>query len=348
MPPTSSSPLNTATAPHNFGIFRTGTTANVIMSLFPLWTHEVRGVLLPEALLFEHVPLHRALVRHWIDSEHTEMGGLLLPRDPFDMDAKEPFLQVTKEGMKRARKNKTLVMPTSLEEEVAVGDDEWNGVRNPSFSAFAPEDRSAAGPASTTPPPLPPDAPCLRVDITLFIVRRELEASPALQPFDPARWDPASYAVWRDLHTNLAPVLHDECRRLDSVHLPRDAAALLRRVMHTHFDDCGLVFGALWWGFGLGAMAGISLRTFMRGMLTDMFMVYHVQQRPPPVSTLFNPRTLDRGQRMCASCLALMLGSGRMMRCPCGLVYYCDRACQVADWRVHRVVCRKKGGGLFV
>ena len=55
---------------------------------------------------------------------------------------------------------------------------------------------------------------------------------------------------------------------------------------------------------------------------------------------LFNPRTCDRGQRMCARCLSLMLGAGRMMRCPCAQVYYCDVDCQKADWGVHRMVCR--------
>ena len=356
MPPASSptaSPPLSVSAPHSFGIFQTtGATANVVMSLFPLWTHAVRGAALPEARLFEHVPLHPALVRHWIDSEHTALGGLLLPRDPFDMGAKEPFLQVTKAGYPGGgtpNRRTLVVMPGrggAEEEEVVVNDDgEWPGAGffNLSCSSFAPEDYHHCSPPPQQPLPLPPAAPCLRVDISLFVFRRELSASSALQPFDPARWHPASYAAWCDLHANLAPVLHEECARFNSASLPRDPAALLRRVMHTHFDDCGLVFGALWWGFGFGALAGIGLRTFMRGMLTDMFMVYHVQPRPPPISTLFSPRTIDRGQRMCASCLALMLGPGRMMRCPCGRVYYCGRECQLADWRVHRAVCRGAG-----
>jgi hypothetical protein len=318
-------------------------TANVVMSLFPLWAHDVRGVSLPLPLLFEHVPLPPALLQHWVDSEYTALGGLLFPRDPFDMGAMEPFVQIVKQRDASFRRRHTLVGE----------EDAWYGARNPSCSKFL---REECYPDSVTRTGIPapiipafPDAPRLMVDLTLYMVRRDhLEDSPDLQPFDARKWHPVSYAVWLDLYTNLAPVLQRECAPLSTTARPLDACNYLRRVMRTHFDDCGLLFSRIWWDFGFGAMVGINLRTFMRGMLTDMFMVYYILPQPPPVRTLFNPRTCERGQRMCAHCLVLMHGTGRMMRCPCGLVYYCGADCQRADWRGHRKVCgvgsRRCGG----
>jgi len=319
-------------------VFRSRATANVVMSLFPLWAHDVRGVSLPLPLLFEHVPLHRALVQHWVDSEHTALGGLLFPRDPFDLDALEPFVQIIKQRDARFGRRRSLVEGTEEEE------DAWHGARNPSCSKFLREECVPDSVARTGIPPskIPafPGEQRLMVDLTLYLVRRDrLETSPDLQPFDARKWHPVSYAVWRDLYLNLAPVLQRECASLGTPAHPFDACIYLRRVMRTHFDDCGLLFSRIWWDFGFGAMAGIDLRTFMRGMITDMFMVYYILPQPPPVRTLFNPRTCERGQRMCAHCLVLMHGTGRMMRCPCGLVYYCNAACQRADWGVHKKVC---------
>ena len=109
--------------------------------------------------------------------------------------------------------------------------------------------------------------------------------------------------------------------------------------MHTHFNDFGLVFGTMWRGFGLGEMVNETLKDFMRGILMDMFMTYNTKSAPPQLPPLFNAHTVRSGQRVCAKCMAFRLGSGRMMRCPCHQVYYCSRACQKADWKVHRVVC---------
>ena len=109
--------------------------------------------------------------------------------------------------------------------------------------------------------------------------------------------------------------------------------------MHTHFADFGLVFGMLWWEFGLRAMVGADLHDFMREALTRMFVVYHSGAIPllPP---LFNPATMGSGQRICAKCLTFRLGTGHMMRCGrCRQVYYCTVACQKADWKAHRITC---------
>ena len=303
-------------------------TANVVMSLYPLWAREVVGVSLPVHLLYQYVPLHEVLIRQWVDSEETVLGGLLLPRKPFDMDSNEPFLQIIKQGTERSH----LFKNSSARDIEPVKTDDFMCDSKYPNRMVVPVPRIKHG------------ARHIKVDITLFVIRRDLHPSAELQPFDRATWNPISYAVWCGLHERLGPVMQAEFDSHTNDNLPRNASEFLRRVMHTHFADFGLVFGKLWWDFGLGAMVvPIDLRSFMRGMLADMFMTYHANPGPPPFETLFNPRACDRGQRMCAECLALMLGSGKMMRCPCGQVYYCDANCQNAHWKTHRAVCGKRG-----
>jgi len=313
-------------------VFQSRATANVVMSLYPLWSREVVGVSLPVDLIIEHVPLQEVLVRHWIKSDDTVLGGLLFPRKPFEMHLQEPFIQITKQGMRltssRRAVYRSFVDPLILSDFVV---DEPGPVL---------EDAVAVSPALPT--DASPMVQHIKVNLTLFVFRRDLKESDTLQPYTRASgWNLISYLVWCELHATLAPVVQsgfDACRRSET---PIDACALLRRVMHTHFDDFGLVFGKIWWDFGLGAMiTPVDLRSFMRCMLLDMFVTYYTLPVPPPIRTLFNPRTCDRGQRMCARCLSLMLGAGRMMRCPCAQVYYCDVDCQKADWGVHRMVCR--------
>ena len=302
------------------------------MSIFPLWMHELTGVTILQRRLFEHVPLHRVLISHWLNSNDKLLGGLLFPRGPFDMASLGPFVQILKHGLKGV----------SAEEDAETMEKRYDHLSY-AFRGEPIDDDD------DDPPPSLVDEPIeqrIKVDLTLFVARRELCSSTDLQPFDPITWSsPTSYVVWCDLYNNFAPIMQEECSALKSNTLPDEACDLIRRVMHTHFNDFGMVFGKIWWDFGLGSMipcARVNLRSFMRGMLTDMFMVYHMHPSPPPVLTLFNPRSNAPGQRMCAHCLALMLGKGQMMRCPCGQVYYCDGGCQKANWKVHRVMCGEK------
>ena len=331
--------INNSSGSRNFRVFQSRSTANITMSIFPLWTHELPGVTISRRLLFEHVPLHRVLISHWLKSNDKLLGGLLFPRGPFEMASLCPFVQILKHGLKGVKSEDTESMEKRYDhlsfvfrgEPVDEDDDERFNER---YDAI--------------PPTLVDEPPekMIKVDLTLFVSRRELCSSTELQPFDAdGAWNPESYVVWCDLYDHFAPIMQEECAALKSNILPASACNLLRRVMHTHFDDFGIVFGKVWWNFGLCAMipcARVNLRSFMRGMLTDMFMVYHMLPSPPPVLTLFNPRSNAPGQRMCACCLALMLGKGQMMRCPCGQVYYCDDGCQKAHWKVHRLVCGGK------
>jgi len=184
----------------------------------------------------------------------------------------------------------------------------------------------------------------INVDITLSLFRRELLPSHDLQPFDPAVWHPAAYEVWHYFYADFAPIIESECDAACSNRFPSGACVLFRRMMHTHFADCGLVFGSMWWKFGLADMTNVSLHIFMRGMLAGMFKAYYFAPTPPAVlPPLFNAVTLGSGQRVCAGCMTFRLGTGQMKRCPCQQVYYCSAACQTANWKVHRVVCGKGG-----
>jgi hypothetical protein len=314
-------------------VFHSQATANVVMSLYPLWAREITGVSLPVHLLYVHVPLDEVRVRHWVESEETVLGGLLLPRRPFDMDSVEPFLQIIRQDTERSHKSKNSpawdIVPVKSDDFLCG---EGCDVKYPN-RVIVPAPKIK----------IPRGTPFLKVNITLFVFRRDLHSSVELQCFDSSIWNPISYAIWCGLYENLGPVMQEAFDSHNNDELPRNACEHLRRVMHTHFEDFGMIFGKLWWDFGLGAMVvPIDIRSFMRGMLADMFTTYHISPDPPLIGTFFNPRTCDPGQRMCAECLSLMLGSGKMMRCPCAQVYYCDSNCQKAHWKTHRVVCGKR------
>ena len=280
--------------------YRSLAVDTVSISMFPLWNKEVLGVTIPVDSIYNWVPLSDVLVRHWVKSEIV--GGLVFPRQPLDLESRDPFVQIRKHDEKAAL-----------------------------FYAKK---------SSKTPFVL-----SMKVNISIFVCRRELLPSVSLQPFDARIWNPVSYVVWCSLYSTLPPIMEEECAFNGDARLPSGACSLFRRMMHTHFADFGYVFGTLFWEFGLGAHLCKKLRkldhlrNFMREVLTDVFLVYNAMELPPSMPALFNPVTLEAGQRICGKCLAYMLGSGQMLRCPCAQVYYCDAACQKADWKVHRKVC---------
>lgn len=204
--------------------------------------------------------------------------------------------------------------------------------------------------------PTDAESATMRADITLHIFRRQVGEASELQPFDPAVWSPEAYDMWRLMHAETAPALEEECDYRAGTckkKLPRGACLLFRRMMHTHFADCGWVFSdKIWRGFGLGRMmmvpsSGHEIASFMHRLLVGMFLQYNASDEPPPPASLpplYNPATMGSGQRVCAQCLAFRLGSGLMMRCPCREVYYCSKECQLKDWKVHRTVCGAGGG----
>jgi hypothetical protein len=204
-------------------------------------------------------------------------------------------------------------------------------------------DRSAAvhGP--------PFDGSLIMVDLDLQVFRRDLSSpdiGEGLPPFDPSIWHRESYERWSVMHARMGPIIEEEARGRATA-IPSGACALFRRMMRAHFDDGALIFGQMWWSFGLRDIAGgESLHDFMRGMLLHMFSSYYARPTTPHTALppCFDTVTVDPAQRVCAECLTFMLGHGRMLRCPCHHVYYCSKACQVANWKVHRVLCTSPVG----
>lgn len=178
----------------------------------------------------------------------------------------------------------------------------------------------------------------ISVDIDLHVFRRELDTSTALQPFDATIWNADAYAVWEHMHANFAPIYESEAVG----RMPLATCDFFRRMMHTHFDDCAMIFGKIWWGFGLGTVVEVSTYDFIRDILMRMSMRY-ITDAGSDASMLqphFAPRT-HNGQRVCGRCLMFRLGRGNMRRCSsCRQVYYCSKDCQGADWRAHRPACR--------
>jgi ribosomal protein S27AE len=286
-----------------------------MIKLNALWSHSLADVPLPVSRIFEYVPIAPALVRHWLGSSGT-VGGLIFPVQPLDMESKDLRLQIVK------------------------------------HSPIA----ASVDPLST-----------LRADIHILVFRRDLSSlSTELQPFDPALWDPVSYERWRFMHSEFATVVEEELNLTGNARFPSDGCALFRRMMRAHFQDFGMLFGRMWVGFGLRELVGEPLHDFMQQMLLMMFLSYHAPDSPPPpLPPCYSAATVDPGQRVCAKCLTFMLGHGRMKRCGrchqvrgwCDVclmqdrradrglqVYYCSKACQTADWEIHRVVCGAPDG----
>jgi hypothetical protein len=297
--------------------YQTLAADNVMIKLNALWSHSLADVPLPVSRIFEYVPIAPALVRHWLGSSGT-VGGLIFPVQPLDMESKDLRLQIVK------------------------------------HSPIA----ASVDPLST-----------LRADIHILVFRRDLSSlSTELQPFDPALWDPVSYERWRFMHSEFATVVEEELNLTGNARFPSDGCALFRRMMRAHFQDFGMLFGRMWVGFGLRELVGEPLHDFMQQMLLMMFLSYHAPDSPPPpLPPCYSATTVDPGQRVCAKCLTFMLGHGRMKRCGkchqvrggggCAVclmqdgradrglqVYYCSKACQTADWEIHRVVCGAPDG----
>jgi hypothetical protein len=280
--------------------FQTLAVDTVRLTMNPLWSHEWTRVALPIPRLFDHVPISPALLRHWLRSASGDLGGLVFPGSHMRMTSPEPRLQIQK------------------------------------------SDRTAAVVSG------PPFVGSLLVDLELQVFRRDLSApdvGEGLPPYDPSIWHRESYERWSVMHARLAPIVEEEARGYEAA-LPSGACALFRRMMRVHFNDAALIFGQMWWSFGLRELAGCeSLHDFMRGMLMHMFTAYYVHQGSPTkalrasLPPSFDAVTVAPAQRVCAKCLLFVLGSGRMLRCPCHKVYYCSKACQLSDWGVHRVLC---------
>lgn len=183
------------------------------------------------------------------------------------------------------------------------------------------------------------NATSIQANISLYVFRREILESSELQPFDPAVWHPEAYESWCYMYDTFADAVGMECDA--DPQYPTEATLFVRRMMHTHFSDMGMIFSKkIWLDFGLGSMIHQTPHEFMRHMLMCMFMAYNSASIDLP--PLFNAVTRHgSGRRVCAKCMIFKRGPGKMMRCPCQQVYYCDKTCQREDWKVHKLVCGK-------
>ena len=347
--------------------FQTLAVDTVRITVNALWCAHWTNVALPVSRLFSHVPVAPALIRHWLhqppptsDQQKQQLGGLVFPVNHMCTTSKVPRLHI--------EKSKVVV------------------------------DAAAGGTCGTTTTTLLPPAneeEVLRVDLDLQVFRRDLSTTTTttidndekdedlrlLPPFDPALgWRAESYERWRYMYATLPPMIEEEELAIIRARRrggsggggggrasssfppppPSHAAALFRRMMRAHSDDAAIIFGQMWWSFGLrDLLVGEdeeSLHVFMRRVLMGMFSAYYSsgvyqtqQEEGQPAALLlpaaavlppcFDAVTVDPAQRLCAACLVTMLGSGRMLRCPCHKVYYCSKACQLANWGVHRVLC---------
>ena len=264
------------------GVHQTLVADSVGMLLNALWGHTMSRIMLPVQRIFDHVPIAPPLIRVWLKSSDSKIGGLTFPQPHLDVGSKIPRILINKH-------------------DPSVG--------------YQSE-------------------PSILVDIDLYVFCRDFDPSPELQPFDPAVWNPAMYGEWRHLCSSLTPMAEagfDGC--------PPGGGMLFRRMMRTHFEDFGLIFGRrIWSEFGLSEMVGT--REFMRTMLLEMYCSYNSDPlRLPPLSNVF---TIKPGQRVCGKCMIFKLGRDQMMRCPCQQVYYCSKVCQKQDWKTHSVTCSAK------
>jgi hypothetical protein len=298
-----------ASVEQNPRAFQTLATDKLQLLVSPLWTRSILNVTLPIQKIFDNVPMNPVLIRHWLKHDDGKQGGLMFPRAPLDFESRTLSIHILKHNSEAPVAKRV----------------NMHGNFHPRADGILPS------------APVPTTVPSIQVDLNLFVFPRALLPHPALQPFDPAVWNPQSYGIWAHLHTNFAPILDEE----SDGRIPSGSATVFRRMMHTHFADCGLLFGDMWWKFGLGDILGDNntLYTFMRNTLTDMFFIYNAVPSAPSLTPFFNAVTMGSGQRVCATCLATRLGSAQMMRCTCHQVYYCSVACQRANWKVHKVVC---------
>jgi hypothetical protein len=288
-------------------VYRSLATDNINFLVNPIWTRSVLNVMLPVQKIFDHVPMNPVLIRHWLKQSNGIQGGLLFPRPPLEYESRTPSIQILKHRVDAAASETGYFLHSK-----------------------------ASGILLSRAPPTASAAPSIRVDLNLFVFRRELLPCPDLQRFDPAVWHPNSYELWVHLHTMYAPILDEE----SNGRIPPGSTTVFRRIMHTHFEDCGLLFGDMWWKFGLSDILSDSdPYTFMRNTLTDMFLIYTAVPSAPLLTPFSNAVTMGSGQRICANCLATKMGSAQMMRCKCHQVYYCSTACQKANWKLHREVC---------
>jgi hypothetical protein len=290
----------------NSSVHRSLATDNVTMLVAPMWARSVIGVNLPVQKIFDHVSMNPVLIRHWLKDSSGIQSGLMFPRLPLDFESRILAVQILK-----------------------------HSVNGPIKSNQISDHHPRADGVLRRAPPTASTAPSIQADLHLFVFRRELLDHAELDRFDPTGWRPESYATWVDMFVRYAPVLEYEVNG----RMPRGACVLFRRIMHTHYADCGLLFGDIWWKFGLGDMIRDSLYVVMRGMLTDLFFIYSIVTSPPALPAFFNAVTVDSVQRMCAACLSSKIGAAQMKRCPCHQVYYCSIACQKANWKVHQTVC---------
>ena len=262
--------------------YQTRAADNVRLTINPVWSYSLLGVAIPAQRLFDHVPIHPALIRHWLRSEQS--GGLVFPAPMLDMESLEPKVHIQKTRTPSGLPSSTLVIYVDIH-----------------LHLFR-----RAMPATTALPPFDPAV--WRADS--YAMWRYMHAEFAVMLEEEIEYaGDATRAVF-------PPAQEDQCalfRRMMRAHF-EDCGLVFGKVWH----DFGL--GAL--VEDADDHQNNTKHTFMRGMLLELFLAYHAQSAPPPLPLppCCNAATVDPGQHICAQCLEFKLGRGLMMRCPCKTV----------------------------
>ena len=64
-----------------------------------LWDHTIENVKLPTKQVFDFVPFHPTLIRHWMKNESTQPCALMFPRSHFDTESRDPTIRILKSSV---------------------------------------------------------------------------------------------------------------------------------------------------------------------------------------------------------------------------------------------------------
>ena len=74
--------------------YQTRAADNVRITINPVWSYNLIGVVIPVQSIFDHVPIHHALIRHWLKSDQA--GGLVFPTPTLNMESQELKVHIQK------------------------------------------------------------------------------------------------------------------------------------------------------------------------------------------------------------------------------------------------------------
>jgi hypothetical protein len=94
--------------------FQTMPADNVRVNVDTVWSKSFKGVMLPIQRIFDHVPISPALIRHWLRSNASELGGLCFPVPGLDMESNVMKVQIRKHAPVRASTDPLSVLQVDI------------------------------------------------------------------------------------------------------------------------------------------------------------------------------------------------------------------------------------------